>query len=925
MDLKQRKLSKSEWDSIEIPVSKNENEILQLIAKGYSNVNIKNNKIDSLFTYLKIEYSDKIEEFLYAKYFSEKIQNIVTQFNIPFITFGIKKPHDDKPTDYIIYNINIIGIVRLKSGDQIRMTKLDTIDENITDIYEFVLYKHLENMVKFKHEKNKKWIYHYYTLNKLLQNNIEKINKYLKEVISCFMDNFEKNIELLYILQNSVEFIEKNNNLLKYSDLYLYQHQKEIFTACKNTQPKLILYIAPTGTGKTLTPIGLSEGHKIIFVCAARHVGLALARSAISINKKIAFAFGCSSAEDVRLHYFAAREYTKNKRTGQIKKVDNTVGDKVEIMICDIRSYIPAMYYMLAFNNATDIITYWDEPTITMDYTTHDLHKIIKKNWKENVIPNVVLSSATLPKKHELTHTISDFHEKFKNGMTYNIVSHDCRKTIPIINNNGYVVMPHYLSHDYSDILETIKHCEENLTLLRYFDLKEASDFICFVEKNNFNNLKSKFNRNFATVNDIDMKTIKMHYIKVLKNILPGTWGAIYTDFNISRKKRITHNSTIDTKGNKISRTTSLGNNSLNNSSMNGQELTRFNSEQISTSIHQSDNDVSGSCGIYVTTKDAYTLTDGPTIFLANDLQKIAKFCIQQSNIPAVVMKDINEKIEFNNQINEKIAEIEKILEFEEEKIAKKLTGQTDGKKDKKDTKNKSKIANNLVGKTEDVKIVNLREKLSALKSMIKRASLDDLFVPNKLQHIKKWAENYDTQNAFTSDIEDDVIISIMMLKDVEDSWKILLLLGIGVFTEHKSNDYTEIMKKLADKQKLYLIIADSDYIYGTNYQFCHGYLSKDLGLTQEKIIQALGRIGRNNIQQEYSARFRDDSQIKILFTNFSAEDKPEVINMNQLFNCKNIKWNGATYEEFPEEELVGDFENDADYDDDDNDDDNDD
>jgi len=144
-----------------------------------------------------------------------------------------------------------------------------------------------------------------------------------------------------------------------------------------------------------------------------------------------------------------------------------------------------------------------------------------------------------------------------------------------------------------------------------------------------------------------------------------------------------------------------------------------------------------------------------------------------------------------------------------------------------------------------------------------------------------------------------------MSLKDVEDSWKILLLLGIGVFTEHKSSAYTEIMKKLADQQKLYLIIADSDYIYGTNYQFCHGYLSKDLDLTQEKIIQALGRIGRNNIQQDYSARFRDHSQITTLFTKFAFEDKPEVINMNQLFNCKNIKWTGYDYEEILDEEII--------------------
>jgi hypothetical protein len=39
---------------------------------------------------------------------------------------------------------------------------------------------------------------------------------------------------------------------------------------------------------------------------------LALARSAISMNKRIAFAFGCSSANDIRLHYFAAKEYTND-------------------------------------------------------------------------------------------------------------------------------------------------------------------------------------------------------------------------------------------------------------------------------------------------------------------------------------------------------------------------------------------------------------------------------------------------------------------------------------------------------------------------------------------------------------------------------------------------------------------------------------
>jgi hypothetical protein len=79
------------------------------------------------------------------------------------------------------------------------------------------------------------------------------------------------------------------------------------------------------------------------------------------------------------------------------------------------------------------------------------------------------------------------------------------------------------------------------------------------------------------------------------------------------------------------------------------------------------------------------------------------------------------------------------------------------------------------------------------------------------------------------------------------------------------------------------------------------------LFLTQEKIIQALGRIGRNNIQQEYSARFRDDEHVKMLFRKTASESKPEVINMNKLFNSKNVVWDIETlsYIELPEEESV--------------------
>ena len=876
MDLKQKKLSKSEWNSIEISVSENEKEVLKLITQGYNNVNIKFNKTESLFTYLKIDFNQSLENYLFSKYFSDKIKSLVEKYNLSYIQFNTsKKILQSTEENYII---NISSIVKLKSADQVRVSRFDVIDHNVSEnIYEYILVHHLESMLKYIKREDNKWHLHYYTLNKLLQNNVDKIIHHIKDICHFILSKVEGNINLLYILKHSSDIIEKNKNLLKFADMSLYNHQKQLFTAMKQTGPKLVLYIAPTSTGKTISPLGLSENHKLIFVCAVRHVGLSLARSAISINKKIAFAFGCSSTTDIRLHYFSATDYTKDRKSGQIRKVNNAIGDKVEIMICDVRSYLHAMYYMLAFNEAKNIITYWDEPTISMDYEKHNLHKVIKKNWKENTIPNIVLSSATLPKLNELELTIDDFKtrlSKMTNEIPniINIVSHDCRKTIPLIDNNGYVVMPHYLCENYTDILNIVRQCEENLTLLRYIDLQETANFCLYVEKNNCASRSCKFERNFATINDIDMQSIKIYYLKVLKNILPNKWAQVYNYFINSRNKKINVNTTVDLRGNKnrLSKMNSVGPGIIPDTN----------------SAEQQINNV----GMYITTRDAYTLTDGPTIFIANDLQKIAKFYIKQSNIPSSVMTDIQNKLDMNAEINERINQLEKEIELEESKLASKLS--SDDQKQKK---------------TENRQISQMSEQINNLKSIIKRATIDDMFIPNKLTHLNKWAEGLsNTSRSFTSSIDDDIVEAIMLLKDVDDSWKILLLLGIGIFTDHRSSDYSEIMKQLADRQKLYLIIADSDYIYGTNYQFCHGYLGKDLSLTQEKIIQSLGRIGRSNIQQEYTARFRDISQVNMLFQHLSFSEKPEVINMNILFNSKNIRWNKETleYEEI-EEELI--------------------
>ena len=883
MDLTQRKLNKSEWESIEVPVPQDEKNILSLIMNGYNNVNIKYNNYNSLFTYLKIEYSEEMEDHLYNKYFSEKIKKLKKEYCFEILNIDV----NSKPT------IKKADIIRIEQNNISKMTS--------EIIYEYLLIDYIEKILKYKSKNNSKWLLQYFTLSKLNKNSVLLINRHIKTIIVKLINLLEPEIDMSVVIENSVELIEKNDALLKHSDIMLYEHQKQIFTVMRNPMPKLALYIAPTGTGKTLTPIGLSEQYRVIFVCAARHVGLALARAAISVNKKIAFAFGCASADDIRLHYFSAKEYQVNKRSGRIAKVDNSVGDKVEIMICDLKSYLSAMYYMVAFNSAENIIVCWDEPTITMDYETHELHETIQKNWCDNIIPNMVLMSATLPKLYELTETIANFKERFVGAEIINIVSHDCKKSIPLINKHGYVVLPHYLSEDYSEILKIAKHCANNLTLLRYFDLKEIVEFIMCVEnaKDKYTKKNTKIERQFASLDDVNMQNIKLYYLDLLTKINEGTWLELLRTLKSVRQKRILPNNNVDATGNNIRKVSSVGpgislgmSSSTNvKASVSGEPLQRMMSEQILTTNTASSSPspsvtqtLTGDCAIYVSTKDAYTLTDGPTIFLATDVEKIAKFCIQQSNIPAKVMDDIMEKIDFNNKINSKIEELEKDLEDLEEKDSMKNDESDNGKHGNKNYATTKKSGGNDKKQVSEknIPVGNINLSLDALRAMIKPAELNETFIPNKQLHLRKWANELNAGKAFSSDIDENIIISIMLLKDVSDSWKILLLMGIGVFTNHKSIEYTEIMKKMADQQKLYMIIASSDYIYGTNYQFCHGYLSKDLQLTQDKLIQAFGRIGRNNIQQSYSIRLRDDEFIQKLF--YEDLNKPEVKNMNLLF-----------------------------------------
>lgn len=856
MDLVQRKLTKSEWNNTEVPVSADEKEILKLIMEGYNNTSYIYNKHTSLALFLKMAQSandEAMNAYLYKEFFESRVKTICKKYDIeaPKISSKIRSPNKGE-------SIRIANSKKSMEDNKEKIFELCliTLIEHILTSFTkssylkgcFQQYYDGECLCDCGHDRaacgacGRGWaqkcqptsvfvgdgkkdkyysefLYYYYSLKYLMKTQIKYINAYIVHFVNKILTDYCKYVDLLDVLHESPRILENNEYLNYFRDYTLYDHQKQLFSFCKRNlqRPKLITYVAPTGTGKTLSPIGLSSEYKVIFVCAARHVGLALAKSAISIGKKIAFAFGCDSAEDIRLHYFAAKDYVKHNVSGRdikykdgSKKVDNSVGDNVEIMITDIKSYLCAMYYMLSFNNNEQhkLITYWDEPTITMDKENDENHKYIHDNWSKNMIQNMVLSSATLPPRNLIFPIIQDFKTKFPNAMDYEIISHDCNKSIPIVNKEGYVEMPHYMCKSVQELNSCVENCMQFRTLFRYFDLREIVDFLFYLRQKNIAiNERYIMENAFDTIDAINMNAIKENYMNVLGVMEEVPWKLIYEDLTKKRQQKY--------KGN-----------------------------------------------VMLTTKDAHSLVDGPTIYLADDVGKVASFMLQNAKIPEQSLKTIAKNIEFNNRLMQIITQKEKKLEDSLGDMVEK----------------EHKMANMRISPEQK----KLKKDIEELYGQILMIEMDPLYIPNTNEHLNKWFGKEMRSNEMTSIIEPHIVEKIMTL-EIEDKWRVLLLMGIGVMTNHGNIEYNEIMKDLADKQKLYLIIASSDYIYGTNYQFCHGFIGKDLEyITQEKTIQAMGRIGRNQLSKIYSIRLRENSFIPKIF--FKQDYSLEAQNMVRLF-----------------------------------------
>ena len=245
---------------------------------------------------------------------------------------------------------------------------------------------------------------------------------------------------------------------------------------------------------------------------------------------------------------------------------------------------------------------------------------------------------------------ISGFQAKFGCTNIQNFVSHDCSKTIPILDPNGFVVLPHLIYNDYKKIKKCVRHLKKYKTLLRHFDIKEVCKFVIYVNKHCNIGENYKIDNYFDSIEMIDTMTIKEYYLKLLI-VIKTEYTKVYEYFQTKKK-----------------------------------ELYKK--------------------PIKITTSDAHTLTDGPTIYLANNIEKIGNFCLKIAKIPEVMLSAILEDMGYNEGIS---LEMEKI-QYE---INKNIdNSKEDDKKKSKDSKN-NKSPFNVIRTKQDIKRSNEKFKQS--------------------------------------------------------------------------------------------------------------------------------------------------------------------------------------------------------------------
>ena len=93
------------------------------------------------------------------------------------------------------------------------------------------------------------------------------------------------------------------------------------------------------------------------------------------------------------------------------------------------------------------------------------------------------------------------------------------RKLFRILDQKGFIVLPHLIFKEYEDVKNCVKYLNNNKTILRYFDSGEITKFILYVNKNNLLKERYIINNYFQDINNINVIKLKEYYILILSKL----------------------------------------------------------------------------------------------------------------------------------------------------------------------------------------------------------------------------------------------------------------------------------------------------------------------------------------------------------------------------------------------------------------------
>ena len=191
----QTKLTKIEWEGIEKPLPKKEQDIMRLIKQGYHHSTNSNTNL-SLLGHIKIKQTREIDNFLYFEYFKPKV-DALHKYHIVFTVDKIKS------------NPSKTDIIRIRNTN------------TFTDAYEFMLLGLIKQLCKKSQREglSAEMVKLYYSLihlvgrsgDQMSKSSVVDINVHVLALCYSILERY--NITYEYLVRYASFLLENNKYL----------------------------------------------------------------------------------------------------------------------------------------------------------------------------------------------------------------------------------------------------------------------------------------------------------------------------------------------------------------------------------------------------------------------------------------------------------------------------------------------------------------------------------------------------------------------------------------------------------------------------------------------------------------------------------------------------------------------------------------